>query len=490
VFSHASVASNSGDPYVAWVDQMLANNGQPLTVGSAPIYGTYMDGTEALVFCGGVKIAIGVFFVAEGTVAALAGGPVGIGLGLTSVWMGANSIGDGLMALATAQPNPGQSQGLTAQQALSQAAPAVAAGAELVGTWWMVGPSLIPLRPFPVGGGSGSGASWDGALGRGEQRLQDLTQGGALTEGRGFSTSELMAEEGCWARRACFAAGTPLLTPTGDRVIEAFRAGDWVLAAPDGDPERAPEPRQVEQVFRRQARLLEVRVGGRGILTTAQHRFWKRGAGWRAAALLQKGDELRGHEGCWVTVEEVLDTGEHETVYNLRVADYHTYFVGSREWGFSVWVHNSYDNAFEGTRGRLEQADLLEQPGMHETTTQEHHPFFRMFRDAMDMADYNVRTPSGRMVGQDLQELELLEHQDLHAEWNSFVDSRGYNAALRAEEGGRLRLADALQNGEITPHQIYKALEQFYTETGNDAALQSLREYGRRLGINEPWLPL
>ena len=29
------------------------------------------------------------------------------------------------------------------------------------------------------------------------------------------------------------------------------------------------------------------------------------------------------------------------TVYNLRVADYHTYFVGSREWGFSVWAHHA-----------------------------------------------------------------------------------------------------------------------------------------------------
>jgi hypothetical protein len=27
-------------------------------------------------------------------------------------------------------------------------------------------------------------------------------------------------------------------------------------------------------------------------------------------------------------------------VYNLRIAEYHTYFVGSAEWGFSVWTHN------------------------------------------------------------------------------------------------------------------------------------------------------
>jgi hypothetical protein len=28
-------------------------------------------------------------------------------------------------------------------------------------------------------------------------------------------------------------------------------------------------------------------------------------------------------------------------VYNLRVAQDHTYFVGHDDWGFSVWVHNA-----------------------------------------------------------------------------------------------------------------------------------------------------
>jgi hypothetical protein len=38
-------------------------------------------------------------------------------------------------------------------------------------------------------------------------------------------------------------------------------------------------------------------------------------------------------------------------VYNLRVAEDHTYFVGEAAWGFSVWVHNAYDvrRAADGT---------------------------------------------------------------------------------------------------------------------------------------------
>jgi hypothetical protein len=36
----------------------------------------------------------------------------------------------------------------------------------------------------------------------------------------------------------------------------------------------------------------------------------------------------------------VRDSGEDAPVYNLRIADYHTYFVGADDWGFSVWAHN------------------------------------------------------------------------------------------------------------------------------------------------------
>jgi hypothetical protein len=39
-------------------------------------------------------------------------------------------------------------------------------------------------------------------------------------------------------------------------------------------------------------------------------------------------------------VKGVEDTGEWATVYNLSVAECHTYFVGGSDWGFSVWAHN------------------------------------------------------------------------------------------------------------------------------------------------------
>ena len=62
---------------------------------------------------------------------------------------------------------------------------------------------------------------------------------------------------------------------------------------------------------------------------------------------LAVGDTLLAEDGRWLRVDDLLDTGEWEAVYNLRVADDHTYFVGCDEWGFSVWAHNSYGDFAE-----------------------------------------------------------------------------------------------------------------------------------------------
>jgi hypothetical protein len=147
---------------------------------------------------------------------------------------------------------------------------------------------------------------------------------------------------GAWRyRNTCFAAGTPLLTPGGSKLIEQFVAGDWVLAAPEHDPLGPVEAKQVEEVFVNTAPLLALRVRDRVIKTTAEHPFWVAGRGWVAARELKEGDRFRSHDGQWVALEGIEDTGEEVAVYNLRVADFHTYFVGSEEWGFSVWAHNT-----------------------------------------------------------------------------------------------------------------------------------------------------
>jgi hypothetical protein len=81
------------------------------------------------------------------------------------------------------------------------------------------------------------------------------------------------------------------------------------------------------------------------IRTSAEHPLYVQGKGWTAAAMLAPGDLFRSHDGCWNPVESISLTGEMATVYNMRIAEYHTCFVGSAEWGFSVWGHNACNSA-------------------------------------------------------------------------------------------------------------------------------------------------
>ena len=139
----------------------------------------------------------------------------------------------------------------------------------------------------------------------------------------------------------CFAAGTPIRTPDGSKLIELFRAGDLVLSRDENDPLGLVVAKLVEKVFVRHSLIWHLHVGGQVIRTTGEHPFYAEGKEWTRVDKLGVGDRLLCEDGTWVQVEDMLDTGEWETVYNLRIADYHTYFVGADEWGFAVWAHNA-----------------------------------------------------------------------------------------------------------------------------------------------------
>jgi hypothetical protein len=148
------------------------------------------------------------------------------------------------------------------------------------------------------------------------------------------------------AATTCFVAGTPLLTPDGEKRIEEFRPGDLILSRAEGNLRSPIVARQVEELFVRVAPIFEIRIGERIIQTTREHPFYVDGAGWTIAGELKPGDLLCSHDGATVRIDSVGDTGQVRTVYNLRVAEDHTYFVGTRAWGFSVWAHNAPTTAY------------------------------------------------------------------------------------------------------------------------------------------------
>ncbi len=186
------------------------------------------------------------------------------------------------------------------------------------------------------------------------------------------------------SKSPCFPAGTPVLTSRGPVAIEEIRKGDWVLSRDEFDETGEVAPRQVEETFIRYGEIYELRIGGRTIHITDEHPVYVEGRGWTSVRKVMAGErlsaltlpvgsfkplslalsaltvgtgisdelsvtfaesdmeELPPWSSDWLVVESNESTGELDVVYNFRVNEWHTYFVGSDDWGFSVWVHNNH----------------------------------------------------------------------------------------------------------------------------------------------------
>jgi hypothetical protein len=101
------------------------------------------------------------------------------------------------------------------------------------------------------------------------------------------------------------------------------------------------EERPVEKVFVRFAPVVHLHVGGQVVRTTGEHPVYAFDRGWVPVVELSPGEWVLTAAGDWRAVEEVYATGQWEVVYNLRVADHHTYFVGDYGWGWALWAHNT-----------------------------------------------------------------------------------------------------------------------------------------------------
>lgn len=136
---------------------------------------------------------------------------------------------------------------------------------------------------------------------------------------------------------ACFVAGTMVLTTAGLLAIEKLKAGDKVLAA---DPESfdVGEKNILEAFERKVDKLVHLTINGEKIVTTDNHPFYVQGRGFIKAEGLFVGDKLISVDGKDLIVEahDIEQCENPITVYNFKVEDYHTYFVGKS----CVWVHN------------------------------------------------------------------------------------------------------------------------------------------------------
>jgi RHS repeat-associated protein len=146
---------------------------------------------------------------------------------------------------------------------------------------------------------------------------------------------------------ACFAAGTMVRTPQGQQAIETLKPGDQVLSRDEHDHSGLIQPRTVEKVFETCSPILTLSLRGRTIRTTPEHPFFVQDRGWTAAKDLRAGMKLATDRFEWVEIDAVNLEEQKETVYNIRVEEHCTYFVGDESWGFFVWAHNRYIVKYE-----------------------------------------------------------------------------------------------------------------------------------------------
>ena len=153
----------------------------------------------------------------------------------------------------------------------------------------------------------------------------------------------------------CFAANTLVATPAGYESIEDIKIGDLVLSKDEVTGEFAfkrvtnlfitPGKELLELHFERSDNQFGDTPTVEVILATPGHPFWVEGVGWRNAGELPIGSlvataqpsSLLSAEGSLARLSVALSLEDTETVYNLEVEEFHTYFVGEGR----HWVHNA-----------------------------------------------------------------------------------------------------------------------------------------------------
>ena len=143
-------------------------------------------------------------------------------------------------------------------------------------------------------------------------------------------TSHISPLEDDAERGGCFLPGTLVLTPSGLVPIEELKPGDKILTH-----ENEGSGKLVEATVARSGSYLVdgyLTVNDNLNLST-NHSLWVNGE-WQKAGQLKLGDSILDTEGNAVEVTSLHYNAEWLYVYNIEVADYHTFFADG------IYVHN------------------------------------------------------------------------------------------------------------------------------------------------------
>jgi hypothetical protein len=171
----------------------------------------------------------------------------------------------------------------------------------------------------------------------------------------GWANRAIGSRASAWASRAVrggacalnsFDADTPVTTPNGPKPISTVKVGDTVLAYHEALDETGTYT--VTDIISHQDQVtVDLTIAGERVDTTPEHAFFTEEKGWVPAQDLEVGMHVLRLDGTSGVVQSVLLVQQPERMYNLSVAEAHTFFVGDGAW----LVHNCAN--FGGEHARL-----------------------------------------------------------------------------------------------------------------------------------------
>jgi RHS repeat-associated protein len=153
--------------------------------------------------------------------------------------------------------------------------------------------------------------------------------------------TEKLAEAGASVMKAVgkvcsFSSDTEITTLEGLQPINQLQVGDLVLAYDESSGKTGFYT--VTATFAHvDPLIILLSVNGEQIETTPEHPFYTAAGEWIPAGQLQIGDSLRRADGSSGLVTAIALRSQTQQMYNITVAEAHTYFIGDGKW----LVHNA-----------------------------------------------------------------------------------------------------------------------------------------------------
>lgn len=204
----------------------------------------------------------------------------------------------------------------------------------------------------------------------------------------------------------CFPAGTLV----DGKPIEEYKVGDYVWSVPENALNANPVKKRVTRVFKNQSnQLVKIRLSnGKEITSTTNHPYYVKNRGWINAIDITENDELysmsnaSGNDQIQNELVESVEIyqqtssdstdkcdGGYQTVYNLEVEDYHTYFVED------ILVHNCHHSAANTWAKCLNQWDCIKVGFSATPERLDGKPFTTLFDEMVNGKPYSWYIENG-----------------------------------------------------------------------------------------------